>query len=405
MNIPNKVFNEPLPNYNVIGLEEINEANKVLKSGKLSGFIANPGDQFFGGEFVLKLEDAFNKKFNTKVSVSFNSATSALHSALIAGNIKPEDEVIVPTWSMSATATSVLMAGAKPVFCDIEPDCFCIDAHKLKSLITKKTKAVIAVNLFGLPAALNEIREICSNYSLLMIEDNAQCPGGILNSKSTGTYGDISIFSLNRHKTIQCGEGGMAITNNEHYGHRLQMVRNHGEAVFADFDKESKKKGGDDIIGYNYRLTEIQSAIAFPQIKKLDELNQHRIDLAAYLDILLSEFDFLRKPTIREGAKHVYYLYPILFNSSKSKISRDDFLNKMLLEGAPVSNYVTPLYRIPLYSKHYKNSINCDPKNFPVTEDLWKNKLILTSICRPPLTKNHIDLFHKSIKKVLKTVL
>ena len=395
-----KIFNEVLPDYNVIGKKEIANAVKVLETGKLSGFIAAPGKDYLGGYYVQALEEAFCEKFNCKYAVSLNSATSALHAALVASNIGNGDEVIVPTWSMSASATSIVMAGATPIFVDIEPDYFCLDIKKVLPLLTNKTKAIMVVNLFGLPASLREIRQICDENNLVMIEDNSQAPAAMHDGQFTGSYGDISIYSLNRHKTIQCGEGGVAVTNKDSYLHRLRLVRNHGEAVFPELEKEEQEKGGDDIIGYNYRLTSLQAAIAYPQVKKIDKLNQHRIDLANLLDQKLEKIDFLQKPAIRNNSSHVYYLYSMIFNDKKAGFSRDEFIKRMKNEGAPISEYVRPLYRIPLFQKKCGNLTNCDINNFPVTEKLWSQTLVTTSICRPPLDEKHLDLFIKAIQKV-----
>jgi len=394
-----KIFENNLPEYNVIGKEEIEGAIEVLNSGQLSGFVATPGKAHLGGRYVQKLEELFCKKFNCKYAASFNSATSALHGALVATGISEDDEVIVTTWSMSASATSVLMAGATPIFVDIEEEYFCIDPNKILKAISKKTKAVIAVNLFGMASDLKKIRKICDTNKLTLIEDNAQAPAAICDNKYTGSYGDISIYSLNRHKTIQCGEGGVAITDNDKYLHRLRMVRNHAEAVFPEFDDIEKSNGGDDIIGYNYRLTSLQAAIAIPQVKKLDNLNKHRILLANKLTEMIEDISFLQAPKIRKGCNHVYYLYPMIFNDEIAGFSRDEFINRMSKEGAPISGYGRPIYRMPLFNlKNSKNNSN-DPKNFPVTEYMWKN-IITTSICRPPLTEKHIDLFVEAIKKV-----
>jgi len=394
-----KLFEEKLPDYNVIGKDEIDGALEVLNTGQLSGFVAAPGESHLGGKYVQKLEELFCDKFNSRYAASFNSATSALHAALIANGIKAGDEVIVPTWSMSASATSVVMTGAVPIFVDIEKDFFCIDANKIINSITNKTKAIIVVNLFGMPSDLIKIKEICNKHNLVMIEDNAQAPGAKCGKNYTGSYGDISIYSLNRHKTIQCGEGGIALTNNDKYIHRLRLVRNHAEAVFPELDDLDKLQGGEDIIGYNYRLTSIQAAIATPQVKKLDALNQHRISLANMLTDQIEDISFLTAPRIRRGCSHVYYLYSMVFNEQKAGFTRDEFINRMSNEGAPVSAYARPIYRMPLFSLNSDNKENCNPNRFPVTEFLWKN-IVTTSICRPPLTKEHINLFVKAIKKI-----
>jgi len=395
------IFKNPLPEYNTIGREEIDSAIKVLNSGILSGFVASPGPNFLGGEHVLALESAFCKTFGRSQAISFNSATSALHCSLIAAGVVENDEVIVPPFTMSATATSVLMCGAQPIFVDIEADTFCIDARLIEDKISSKTKAIIAVNLFGLPANLSQIRAIADKFDLVLIEDNSQAPGALYGDKYTATIGDMGVFSLNRHKTMQCGEGGLVICDNSRLADKLRLARNHGEAVIAELPEAEYKKEDVEIVGYNYRLTSLQAAIALPQLNKLKELNIIRIQLANYLTSCLLEFNFIKPVKVREDCSHVYYLYPMLFDSEVAGMSRDNFLDKMKKELAPISNYARPLYRLPIYKAKSKNPEIFHPKNFPITENLWKNEILVTSICRPPLTFKHIDLFIKAIRKAI----
>ena len=395
-------FTDTLPIYNSIGQEEIDAAVVVMKSGVLSGFIANAKKEFLGGENILALEEAFCNRFGSAYAVSVNSATSGLHAALASLDISLDDEVIVPPYSMSASATSIVMCGAKPVFVDIEESTFCIDPEKIIEAITPKTKAIMSVNLFGQPSDLGILREIANKHNLYLIEDNSQAPAAKYYKNWAGTIGDIGVFSLNRHKTMQCGEGGVVVCNDPVLAHKLRMIRNHGEAILQDVPEKDWKPGDENIIGYNYRLTSLQAAIALSQINKLDILNKARIDLANYLSERLDEFNFLDKAVIRENCTHVYYLYPMIYNSEKTGISRDIFLAALQAEGAPVSNYGSPLYRLPLYKNRFGNENYFLPENFPVVEKLWKDKMIITSICRPPLTKKHIDQLIAAIHKVFK---
>ena len=391
------VFDKSLPPYNTIGNEEISAANEVLKTGLLSGFVASPGDEFFGGDWTKVIEQNFCDVFSVSHAITVNSATSGLHAALQAAGVKEGDEVIVSPYSMSASATSIVMCGAKPVFVDIEPDYFCIDVNKVKEAITKDTKAIMAVNIFGQPAHLSALLEISKKHSLTLIEDNAQAPKAKYFDTFSGTVGHMGVFSLNRHKTMQCGEGGVVVTNDQKLATRLQMVRNHGEAVLPETDFLD---GNEDIIGYNYRLTELQAAIANPQLKRLDQLNQHRINLANYLSESIRKYDFITEPKIRESCTHVYYLYPMVFDENKIGISRDLFLKAMQAEGAPLSNYVRPLPLIPLYENKFGKCQNYQIDNLPVVKELWKSKMLVTPICRPPLNETHIDKFVLAIEKV-----
>ena len=249
-----------------------------------------------------------------------------------------------------------------------------------------------------MPSELRKIRKICNDFNLFLIEDNAQAPSAMCGNKFTGSFGDIAVYSLNSHKTIQCGEGGVATTPNTHLIHKLRLVRNHSEAVYDGLHEKEKKLGGKDIIGFNYRLTCLQAGIAIPQIKKLNDLNQKRINLANYLSEKISTIDFLKGPKIRENCTHVYYLYPIIFDAKKAKISKKMFIERMSNEGAPISEYAPPIYTMSLFNKSNSNST----KEFSVTKKVFE-RLLITSICRPPLTRKHIDMFYNAIIKSSKT--
>lgn len=397
----NPVIEETLPQYNTIGKKEIHSANEVLDTGLLSGFVASPGDEFLGGKWTKEIEENFCEVFSINHAITVNSATSGLHAALQAAGVKEGDEVIVSPYSMSASATSVVMCGAKPVFVDIEPEYFCMDVERVKKAITSNTKAIMAVNIFGQPADLGPLMNIANQHSLILIEDNAQAPKANYLDRYTGTVGHMGVFSLNRHKTMQCGEGGVVVTNDQELATRLQMIRNHGEAVLPE---TTLLDGNEDIIGFNYRLTELQAAIANPQLNRLDELNEYRISLADYLSEQLKQFEFLGIPKIRESCSHVYYLYPIIFYEDKLGISRDLFLKAMQAEGVPISNYMRPLPLLPLYKNKFGNLKNYEIDNFPIVKELWESKMLVTSICRPPLFESHIDKFIFAIKKVISQI-
>lgn len=389
-----------LPPYNTIGQAEIAAAMGVLKTGVLSGFVANPGPDFLGGRHTLALEEAFCQRFNCRYAVSMNSATSALHAALAAANVGPGDEVIVSPYSMAASATAAVMCGGTPVFVDIETDTFCLDVKLVEAAITSRTRAIMAVNIFGQPAELGALRALADRYQLILVEDNAQAPAARYGERWTGTVGDMGVFSLNRHKTMQCGEGGVVICNDERLAHRLRMVRNHGEAVLPEWKPEDRFDGDESVIGFNYRLTELQAAIALPQFERLEVLNRERIDLAHYLTAKLGAFDFLQPAVIRNGCTHVYYLYPIRIDPARLGISRDLFLQAMRAEGMPVANYVRPLYRLPLYRQRCGDLACYRPENFPATERLWQHEMVVTPICRPPLDRSHIDLFADAVERI-----
>lgn len=405
----------PLPKYNTINQEEKKAVMKVLDSGELSGFIASNGKEFYGGNEVQSFEKDFSKYFGIKYSVSANSATSALHCAIAALGVSPGDEVIVPPYTMSASATCVLFAGGTPIFCDIDEDIFCIKPDLVESLISKNTKGIVAVNLFGHPAKLFELRKIADKHGIFLVEDNAQAPGAKINGTFTGTIGDIGVFSFNRHKTIQSGEGGVAICNNEKLALRMQLVRNHGEVIVSGLDLTEPEEIY-NTVGLNYRMTEMEAAVAKCQLRKLDILNQQRINLANYLTKSLNNIEGFTPPTVLKNNKHVYYFYPIKYCESTVGIPRDLFSKAVQAEGFNLrAGYLKPIYMEPLYQKKicfglngFPFSANKDPSKLkyskglcPTVEKLQESDLFITNIIYPPLNNSHMQLFIDAIIKVI----
>ena len=387
-----KVRGKPFTAGAVIGEEEKARVRAVLERGILSGFIAQAGDNFLGGACVKDLESVVKDYFKARHAIAVNSATAGLHAAVSACRIGAGDEVIVPPYTMTATATAIVMQNAVPVFVDIEEDTFCLDPEKIERRVTKRTKAIMAVHLFGRPARMDEIMAIAKKYNLKVIEDCAQSPGAAYKGNFAGRIGDAGIFSLNQHKTITCGEGGFALTDSDELAMRMQLVRNHGEAVVA-------KMGigmADDIIGYNYRMTELEAAVAIGQINRLDFLNDHRIGPACYLTENLSALDGLTLPAKEAGRKNVYFAYPMKVDESKLGVPRELFVRAIQAEGIPFgAGYTKPIYLEPLYKK----KISCPKGACPVAERMYEKELILTSLCRYPHTKEDMrdicDAFFK----------
>ena len=407
-----KTINKNLLNLPEIQKEEKERVMKVLDKGVLSGFVAKKGDSFLGGEQVRELEKNICDYFQIKHSVSVNSATAGLYIALASCGIGPGDEVIVTPYTMSASATAILMQNAIPVFVDIRRDTLCIDERLLEEKVTSATKAIVVVHLFGYPAEMDKILQIADKYNLYVVEDCAQAPGALYKNRYVGTLGNIGVFSFNQHKTITCGEGGFCITNNKDLALRMQLIRNHGEVVVNDM----KISDITNIIGYNYRLTEIEAAISIEQFKRLDFLNEQRRKLASYLSTRLSKYDFFLLPKEEKGNKHVYFVYPIIVDWMKMGISRDIFIKAITAEGIPfVSGYVKPIYLEPLYQKKiaygkhgcpfnckfYKKDIFYPKRLCPVAEKMYFNDLILTGICRHPNTIEDMELTVQAIEKVI----
>ena len=266
-------------NFFIIGKEELNSAKKVIKSGILSGFIAGFPNGFNGGKYNQLFEHKLKSFYKCRYAIVLNSWTSGLIASVGALDINPGDEIIVSPWTMSATATAILHWNAIPVFADIEPKTFSIDPIKVKKLITKKTKAIITVDIFGHPSKLNELKKIVKNKNIKIITDSAQAPFSFYGKKLAGTQSDLGGFSFNCHKHIQTGEGGVVVTNNKKFADRVKLIRNHAEAVV----ERKKVKNLNNLVGFNFRLGEIESAIGIEQLKKLKKLLKKQ-DQAMYLN-------------------------------------------------------------------------------------------------------------------------
>ncbi len=417
------VRSAPLPPYNTIGEDEKKAVMEVLDSGELSGFVAGPIDQFYGGKTVKGLEQDFKDYFGVKHALGFNSATSGLHAAVYALDIGPGDEVITSPYTMSASATCILMCGAVPIFADIDPDTFTITPESVEANITENTKAIVAVNIFGLPADLDALRAIADKHGIYLIEDNAQAPDADYHGRKTSTVGHAGVYSFNRHKTMQCGEGGVLVTNDDKLALKAAMLRNHGEVVV-------KGMGVTDIVntmGVNYRMTEMEAAVARVQFAKMKELNAIRVKLADRLTERLNKIDGITPPHIPEGLSHVYYFYVMKYDEDVVGIPRDLFAEAVQAEGFTMrGGYVRLVYNEPLFqqkiclgkdgfpsskvepaalSPFTANSRNDEIVYHeglcPVAEKLQSSGILLTNIIYPPLTLEDMDAFCDAIEKVI----
>ena len=338
----------PLPTYQTIGGEEVEAVVDVVRSGCLSGFYGSWGEQFLGGPVVQRFEQMWAGRFGVRYAVSMNSATSGLYAAMGAIGIQPGDEVIVPPYTMSATALAPLIYGGIPVFADIEPDTFCIDVDAVSAAITPRTRAIIAVNLFGHPARLAELRALADRQGLYLIEDNAQAPLASEHGRLAGTIGHIGVFSLNYHKHIHAGEGGVCVTNDSGLAQKLQLIRNHGENCVEPIGMSDIA----NIIGFNYRLTEMSAAVGMEQLKRIDCHVERREHLARRLSEGLSGLDGLTVPVVRPGCRHVYYVLGMRYDAERVGVSRDAFSNALTAEGFPhFVGYVRPLYLLPVFQQ------------------------------------------------------
>lgn len=400
-----KVRNKPFPLYNPIGEEEAKAAHAVVMTGMLSDYVGRNTDKFLGGKQVREFEKRWADFHQVKHAISFNSATSALIAGVGALGILPGDEIIVISYGMCISATAPLFYDAVPVFVDIEEDYFCIDPAKIEEKITPRTRAILTVDLFGQSTDMDRVNAIANKHNLKVLCDSSHVPGCQYKDGFAGTFGDIGVYSLNQHKIIHCGEGGVAVTNDDELALRLQLIRNHAEAVVA----ENGYRNLTNMLGGNYRLPEVEAAIASEQLKKLPKLLEQRIDLANYLTEKFSKFEFITPPKVREGSGHVYYLYPMKYHEEATGVSRADFVKKINELGIPLyrfaAGYTKPFYlEQPIFMERDKFK-NGYPYNLlpdgtqpdyregicPVTERLFTKEMIVTAYNYPPLTRSDMD--------------
>jgi len=415
-----KLRTEPFPAYNTIGIEEEEATLRVLRSGKLSTYLGTWHNDFYGGTEVQALERAWEKAFKVKHAISVNSATSGLYAAVGAAGIGPGDEVIVSAYTMSASATAALVYGAIPVFADIEADYYCLDVNAIKAKITPRTKAIIVVDIFGQVYDIDAINALAKAYNLSVIEDAAQAPGAMYQDRYAGTFGDMGIFSLNYHKHIHSGEGGIIVTDNDILADRLRLIRNHAEAVLSARGVKDRTELV-NMIGFNYRMTEIEAAIAHEQLKKLPSLLEERIQNTTYLNEQLNKIPCLKATKIRPLSKHVFYVHALEFDETVAGMHRNTFIDAvkaelpktLLRDESDVLlsyGYVKPLYLQPLYQEKIGFGKEGFPFNLsdieypqglcPLTEKMHNEVLVTHEFMRPGMSRKDMDDVIAAFNKV-----
>ena len=347
-----------------VGKEEISAVTSILKNGALT----SASNQ--GGKHVQAFEKSVSSFVNAKYAIAVNSGTAALQAALYALDIKHGDEVLIPSFTFVATANSVLSTGAKPVFVDILKENYTMDPDDLQKKITKNTKAIVPVHLYGNVAYLDKISEIAKKFNIPIIEDSAQSLGSTFKGKHTGTFFEMGCFSMYPAKVMTAGEGGFIVTNNKKFRDKLLMIRNHG--MVKGYDTK--------IFGLNLRLPEINAAIATVQMKKLPNFLKTRQKNAELLSKLLSKSN-LHLPQERKNEKVNWYLYTV------TTPKRNALLKKLNADGIGAALY----YPIPVHkTPFYKSKIN-----LPTTD--WAASHVLSLPVHPKVTSKNIDFIAKSV--------
>jgi perosamine synthetase len=370
---------------NSIGQEELAAATAVIKSGKLSAFVADESEAHFGGSKVREFEAAASKKFGVKHAITVNSWTSGLIAAVGALNVEPGDEIIVTPWTMCATATAILHWNAIPVFADIDSRTFCIDPDDVRRKITSKTRAIITVDIFGQSSDIRQLMSIAREFDLRVISDSAQAPGAYYYGEVAGTQAHIGGFSLNYHKHIHTGEGGILVTNDDTLAERMRCLRNHAEVTAT-----SKGVGMNNMIGFNFRLGEIEAAMGIEQLKKLDTIVLNRQRIATQLSDYLSGLPGLTLPIIRDGCSHVFYIYGMLLDTQKLGVSRDLIVSALEAEGVEgLTRGYANLHLLPMY----QNKTAYGSKGFPWSAEFVDTEYDYSKGICPVAELFHDELF------------
>jgi dTDP-4-amino-4,6-dideoxygalactose transaminase len=312
----------------LIGEEEKRAVQEVLSSGVIAQ-----------GPVVSEFESAFSKYCGTKFGVAASSGTTALHLALLACGIGKGDEVITTPFSFIATANSILYCETKPVFADIDSQTFNISPEKIEEQINDKTKAVLVVHLYGQPCEMESISRLCSEHDLKLIEDACQAHGALYNGRIAGSLGDCGVFSFYPTKNMTTGEGGMLTTNNQEISERARLLREHGSNV----------RYHHDVLGYNYRMTDIAAAIGLAQLKKLDSFNKIRIKNAKRITQALKGVEGIETPYVKPEVLHVFHQYTIRI-TKEFHLSRDETARRLNEMGIGTGIYYpVPIHKQPVY--------------------------------------------------------
>jgi dTDP-4-amino-4,6-dideoxygalactose transaminase len=371
-----------------IDQETINEVVECLKSGWLAT-----------GPRVQKFSEMLKKYLDAPHALPLSSGTAGLHLALLGFNLQPEDEVILPALTFVASANTIVMAGGKPVFIDIDLGSRNIDVNKIEAAITPKTRAIMPVHFAGLSVDLDPIYAIAKKHNLRVLEDAAQAIGTTYKNKRIGGFGDTQIFSFHPNKNMTTGEGGCVTTSDAKLAKDVSIRRFHGidRDAWNRFSKEGKQHYDVVEVGFKYNMMDIQAALGIHQLPKLDNFINRRTELAKrYLEILADWPEWQLPEKANFENKHAWHLFTPLINPKIANITRDNFIDEMKTCNIGVGFHYDATHLFDYYRRNY----GYKPGDFPVAEDV--TQLIVSLPLFPDMTDAEQDRVISAMKKVFK---
>ncbi|MCW3996691.1 MAG: DegT/DnrJ/EryC1/StrS family aminotransferase [Candidatus Bathyarchaeota archaeon] len=359
-----------------IGEEEAQAVLDVIRKGPLTNALG-------AGPKVVEFERNYAKFAGVKHAIAMNTGTAALHAAIAAVGIKQGDEVILPSFTFVATAEAVVLAGATPVFADIDPDTYNLSPASVKKALTNRTKAILPVDLYGFSADMKPLREIAQNHGIAVLEDAAQAHGTTYEGKPAGAFSDAACWSLYASKNMTTGEGGMVTTDNDQIAETLRMVRTHGE----------KAKYASLMLGTNYRMSELQAAIGIIQLHKLPSFVAKRRQNAQQLTSILQQSNKLVLPYETSDRQHSWYLYTARLKDS-TETQRNKLLEELKKAGIGAeAYYVNPVHQMPFYRENFGGT------DLPETQTAAKQVFSLP--IHPGVTSEQVEFIGKTVLSLI----
>jgi len=352
-----------------MSLPELDEADieavvRVLRSGRLA--LGPRTDEF---------EKSISDYVGVEHAIAVSSGTAALHLIVKALGIGLGDEVIVPSFTFAASVNCVLYEGATPVFADIEPDTFNLDPRDVERKITPRTKAIMAVDVFGHPVEWDEIRRIASSRGLRVIDDSCEALGAEFRGRRLGSLGDAAAFAFYPNKQITTGEGGIVVTNDDDVARLCRSLRNQGRAEMGSWLEHER-------LGYNYRMSELSAALGVSQLRRIEEFLLKREEVARCYTERLRQFDWVRPPVVKPHVRMSWFVYVVTLGEG---LRRDEVIRQMEVRGIPARGYFSPIHLQPYISDLLKSQVN----KLPVTESVAQRTLALPFHNR--LTTEQVD--------------